>query len=161
MLLSTANNILYIIELTVGFETNIDHNACRKYEKYRNLIQVLSTNYHKVKCINISISSLGIFGNSCDAYIQMNKDLNCEEKHLRYILKKLITTIIRTTYYIFCMRNKPWTNPEILTYQLPLSTNTLLLILCSIVALYNYCITRQAKYKLPVVSEICICMIRL
>ena len=30
MLLSTANNILYIIELTVGFETNIDQNASRK-----------------------------------------------------------------------------------------------------------------------------------
>ena len=116
MLLSTANNILYIIELTVGFETNIDNNASRKYEKYRNLIQELSSNYHEVKFINISISSLGIFGNSCDAYIQMYKDLNCEEKHHNYILKKLITIILRTTYYIFCMRNKPWTNPELLTY---------------------------------------------
>ena len=145
----------------MGFETNIDNNASRKYENNCNLMQELSSNYHEVKFINISISSLGIFGNSCDAYIQMYKDLNCEEKHLKYILKKLITIIIRTTYYIFCMRNKPWTNPELLTYQLPLSTTTLLLILCSIVALYNYCITRQAKYKLPVVSEICICMIRL
>ena len=51
MLLSTANNILYIIELTVGFETNTDNNARRKHEKYRNLIQELSSNYHKVKCI--------------------------------------------------------------------------------------------------------------
>ena len=116
MLLFTANNILYIIELTVGFETNIDNNASRKYEKYRNLIQELSSNYHKVKFINISISLLGIFVNSCDAYIQMYKDLNCEEQHLKYILKKLITIMIRTTYYIFCMRNKPWTNPELLTY---------------------------------------------
>ena len=116
MLLSTASIILYIIELTVGFETNIDNNASRKYEKYPNLIQELSSNYHKVKFINISISSLGIFGNSCDAYIQMYKDLNCEEKLLNYILKNLITIIIRTTYYIFCMRNKPWTNPELLTY---------------------------------------------
>ena len=116
MLPSTANNILYIIELAVGFETNIDNNASRKYEKYRNLIQELSSNYHKVKFINISISSLGIFGNSCDACIQMYKDLDCEEKHLKYILKKLITVIIRITYYISCMRNKPWTNPELLTY---------------------------------------------
>ena len=77
MLLSTANKILYIIKLTVGFETNIDNNASRKYEKYRNLIQELSSNYHDVKFINISISSLGIFGNSCDAYIQMYKDLKC------------------------------------------------------------------------------------
>jgi len=91
----------------VGFEANIDNNASRKYKKYRNLIQELSSNYHKVKFINISISLLGIFGNFYEAYIQMYKDLNCEEKHLKYILKKLITIIIRTIYYIFCMRNKP------------------------------------------------------
>ena len=39
MLLSTANNILYTNELTVGFETNIDNNASRKYEKYHSLKQ--------------------------------------------------------------------------------------------------------------------------
>ena len=116
MLFSTANNIRYIIELTVGFETNIDKNASRKYEKYRSLKQELSSNYHEVKFINISISSLGIFGNSCDANIQMYNDLDFDKKHLKYILKKLITVIIRTNYYIFCMRNKPWTRPELLTY---------------------------------------------
>ena len=76
MLLSTANSILHIIKLTVGFEANIDNNASRKYEKYRNLIQELSSDYHKVKFINISMSSFGIFGNSCDTYIQMYKDLD-------------------------------------------------------------------------------------
>ena len=101
MHLSTANNILYKIELTVGFETNIDNNASRKYEKYRNLIQELSYNYHKVKFISISNSLLGIFGNSRDAYIQLYKNLDCEEKYLKYILKKVITTIIPTTYFIF------------------------------------------------------------
>ena len=107
MLLSTANNILYIIELTVFFETNIDNNASRKYEKYHSRKQELSFNYHEVKFINVSIGSLGIFGNSCDAYVQMYKDLDFDKKHLKYILKKLITIIIRTTYYVFCMRNKP------------------------------------------------------
>ena len=66
----------------MGFETNIDNNASRKYEKYRNLIQELSSNYHEVKLINISISLLGIVGNSFDAYIQMYKDIDCEESIL-------------------------------------------------------------------------------
>ena len=114
--LSTSNNILNIIELTVRFETNIDNNATRKYEKYRSLIQEPSSSYHKVKYIDIAISSLGIFVNSCHAYIQKFRDLNCKEKHLKHILKKLITIIIRNTYYIFCMRNNEWTNPELLTY---------------------------------------------
>ena len=107
MLLFTASNILYIIELTVGFETNIDNTASRTYEKYRCLKQELSFNYHEVKFINISISSLGIFGNSCDAYIQMYNDLDFDKKRLKHILKKLIAIIIRSTYYIFCMQNKP------------------------------------------------------
>ena len=111
-----ASSTLYINELTVGFETNIDRNANRKYEKYRSLKQEVSSNYHEVKFINISISLLGIFGNSCDAYIQLYNDLDCDKKHLKYILKKLITVIICITYYIFCMRNKPWTNPKLLTY---------------------------------------------
>ena len=108
--------MLYVIELTVGFETNIDNNAGRKYEKYHSRKQELSSKYHEIIFINATISSLGISENSCDAYIQMYKDLDFDKKHLKYILKKLLTIIIRTTYYIFCMRNKPWTNPELLTY---------------------------------------------
>ena len=74
MLLFTANSILYIIELTVGFETNVDKITSRKYEKCRKLIQELSSNYHGVEFVNTSIITLGIFGNSCDVYIQMHKD---------------------------------------------------------------------------------------
>ena len=36
--------------------------------------------------------------------------------YTNYIITKLSTIIIRTTYYIFCMRNKPWTNPDLLSY---------------------------------------------
>ena len=35
ILFSTADNILYIIELTEGFETNLNINASRKELKYR------------------------------------------------------------------------------------------------------------------------------
>ena len=95
---STASNILYIIEFTVGFEVNIYNNASRQYEEYHSLKQEISSNYHEVKFTNVSISSLGIFG------------------HLKYILKTLITIIIYAAYYIFCALNKPWTTPELLTY---------------------------------------------
>ena len=64
--LSTANNIFYIIEVNVTFQTNIDNNAIRKYEKYRSLKHELSCKYHKVKFFNVSTCFLGIFGNSCD-----------------------------------------------------------------------------------------------
>ena len=85
----------------------IENNASRKCEK----------NYHEVKFINISISSLGILGILVmHIYIQMYKDLDFDKKHFKYILKKFTTITIRATYYIFCTRNKPWINPELLTY---------------------------------------------
>ena len=43
VLLSIETDALYIIELTVGFETNIDLNAEKKYDKYLQLTHNLSS----------------------------------------------------------------------------------------------------------------------
>ena len=42
LLLLTDKNILYILELTVGFETNIKNNSDRKATKYSSLMNDLS-----------------------------------------------------------------------------------------------------------------------
>jgi len=107
---------IYIIELTVGFDTNINLNAERKKDKYMQLTRDLSSKYRSVNFINLSISSLGIFGKSCNSFIAMCNDLNIDKQNLNYALRKITAIIIRSTYYIFCMRNKPWTNPDLLTY---------------------------------------------
>ena len=39
--LSTADNILYIIELTVGFKTNLNNNTHRKELEYRPFYLIL------------------------------------------------------------------------------------------------------------------------
>ena len=116
MLISTPSNTLYVLELSVGFETNLDNNADRKFSKYRYLMNDLTSKYRHVKFVNLSIGSLGIFGQSSDSFIQMCSDLTIDKAHTNYIITKLSTIIIRTTYYIFCMRNKPWTNPDLLSY---------------------------------------------
>ena len=116
MLISTPSNAIYVLELSVGFETNLDNNADRKVSKYRYLLNDLTSKYRHVKFVNLSISSLGIFGQSCDSFIQMCSDLTIGKAHTNYIITKLSTIIIRTTYYIFCMRTKPWTNPDLLSY---------------------------------------------
>ena len=38
LLLTIGNKILYILELTVGFETNLKTNSDRKLEKYLTLV---------------------------------------------------------------------------------------------------------------------------
>ena len=116
MLISTPSNTLYVQELSVGFEINLDNNADRKFSKYRYLLNDLTSKYRHVKFVNLSIGSFGIFGQSCDSFIQMCSDLTIDKAHTNCIISKLSTIIIRTTYYIFCMRNKPWTNPDLLSY---------------------------------------------
>ena len=116
ILFSTADNILYIIELTVGFETNLNINANRKELKYRPLQVDLDKAYDRLIFVNLCISYLDIFGNSSDSFLQMCHDIGIEKHHLNFIVTKLSTIIIRTTYYIFCMRNKRWGQPELLNY---------------------------------------------
>ena len=101
ILFSTAVNILYIIELTVGFETNLNINASHKELKYRPLQVDLDKAYDRIKFFNLYISSLGIFGNSSDYFLQMCHDIGINKHHLTFIVTKLSTIIIRTTYYIF------------------------------------------------------------
>ena len=116
LLLISPNNCLNILELTVGFETNLDINSHRKEEKYRPLLKDLNCDYRQVQFVSLSISCLGIFGQSSDSFLEMCKCIGIDQSYLNYILNKISSIIIRTTYYIFCSRNKPWSNPELFSY---------------------------------------------
>ena len=80
ILFSTADNILYIIELTVSFETNLNINASRKELKYRPLQVDLDKAYDRIKFVNLCISSLGIFGNSSDSFLQVCHDIGIDKQ---------------------------------------------------------------------------------
>ena len=116
LLLSFSNECLYVVELTVGYGSNLEKNVQRKNEKYAQLILEQSDHFKKVKFINISISSLGIFAKECSTFMDMLTDVGFDKKHQTYCIKRMTTIAIRTTYYIFCCRNKEWTNPELLTF---------------------------------------------
>ena len=73
------------MELTVGFETNLKINSDRKLKKYLPLISDQENNFDKVKFVNVSISSLGVFGQSTNTFIDMLKDLKFDEQHIKYI----------------------------------------------------------------------------
>ena len=77
-----------------------------KAEKYRSLLKELRPKYKEVKFVNLSISCLSIFGNLCDSFIALCDEIKLDYKHCNYVIKKLSPIIIRTSYYIFCMRNK-------------------------------------------------------
>jgi hypothetical protein len=75
LLLAIENKVLYVLELTVGFETNLNSNSDRKHKKYLPLISDQESNYDKVKFVNVSISSLGVFGQSTNTLTDMLKEL--------------------------------------------------------------------------------------
>ena len=105
---------LLLLELTVGFKTNIKKYFDCKAKLYQQLLAKLSNNY-KVYYVNLSLGAIGMTGkNSLIMTAMGNFDLSKET--LNFVVNRTINVCIGTTYYIFCMRNKEWENPEFLNW---------------------------------------------
>ena len=70
LLLITKDNCLYILELMIGFETNISNDTERKHLRYSRLVSDVRSQYTSVTLENISMSSLGIYANSCLSFLK-------------------------------------------------------------------------------------------
>ena len=116
LLILIKDNCLYILELTVGYETNFRNNINRKHLKYEKLIMDQKKKFNSVKFINLSISALGVFDKESAAFLKMLEDIHLNKDHNKYIIKRIINITIRSTYYIFCCTNKEWTKPELLKF---------------------------------------------
>ena len=116
LLILTKDNCLYVLELTVGYETNLRKNIERKYSKYKEMIVEQKKKCRLVKFINLSISALGVFEKESSHFIQMLEHLNSDKAGVKYIIRKIINIAIRTTYYVFCSRNKDWSNPDLMNF---------------------------------------------
>ena len=62
------------------------------------------------------MDALGVFGNSCELLMKMLKDLNIEVSIQRRLLSKIMNIGIRSTYYIFCRKNKELTDPDLMDF---------------------------------------------
>ena len=71
LLIIAPDNVLYITELTVGFETNLHKNVKRKDATYKELIKHQNKNFKWVKIDNLSISSLGLFDKERLSFLEM------------------------------------------------------------------------------------------
>ena len=107
---------LFIIELTVGHESNTDANATRKAKKYEHLLddKDLKRSYRKILFVNLVMTAIGIYSNHSEEFFKMLKDLNIENAASKYISTKLTEICIRSSYYIFCMRIREWTEPVLM-----------------------------------------------
>ena len=97
---------LYIIELTVGFESNIQFNSYRKKAKYQPLTLDLPLTFSNIMFMNLSLSTFGLQGKSCDSLLLFLQDLKFNMPSSKYTIKKIMTIAIRCSYYTFYRRNK-------------------------------------------------------
>jgi hypothetical protein len=75
----------------------------RSNPKYQDLINEQLKNYEKVKFLNLSISSLGVFSHSSLDFTEMLKDLKFDEQCRKYYVRKIINICIRSSYYIYIL----------------------------------------------------------
>ena len=85
LLFLIQSKCLYVIESTVGFESNLTNNAVRKKEKYLNLIKEMSRNYRCVKFVNLPMSSLLP---RMLTFLDMMNNIGIDKKQQHYIIKK-------------------------------------------------------------------------
>ena len=79
LLLLIDAKILHILELTVGFETNIQNNSDRKAAKYSSLINDLSLSYSKVMFVNLSMGAIGAMDSSCNSLLSLLHELHFDK----------------------------------------------------------------------------------
>ncbi|CAB4007496.1 Hypothetical predicted protein [Paramuricea clavata] len=95
LLLSLSNGSLYVVELTVGYETNLENNVNRKKAKYKELVKQLNENFNEVNFINLSMSSLGIFAQECSTFLEMLGNVGLDKNYQTYCVRKMMTIAIR------------------------------------------------------------------
>ena len=103
-----SNASVYVLGLTVGFESSIKMNSDRKATKYRPLTNHLHSSYWTVIFVNLFKSEIGIIGVSSESFLSMLTDLQLDDKTRKNALLKTMNIAVRCTYYIFCRRNKGW-----------------------------------------------------
>ena len=84
--------------------------------KYKDLVEKKKEQYNNDKFVNLSISTLGVFDEASKDFLGMLVELRFDKTRRDYVLRNIINITIRTSYYIFCCRNKEWTNPDLMKY---------------------------------------------
>jgi len=94
LIIITKEKVLYILELTIGFENNIQISSEREASKYYPLHQTLLPNYKQIKFINFSMEALGTIGSSSESFINLLTSLGFNDKVQKHILSNLINITI-------------------------------------------------------------------
>ena len=65
LVINNSNDTISVIELTVGFETNLTKNCKRKAARYKDLCTSLKYRFRKVYHFNLSMGAIGMISKEC------------------------------------------------------------------------------------------------
>ena len=86
LIVLTKDNTLFILELTVGYQTNLRNNTNRKHTKYKKLIEERKKIFPSVIFANLSISALGVFDEESAAFINMFESMHLDKSYVKYTI---------------------------------------------------------------------------
>ena len=109
-----VGNKLYVIELTVCFDTNTKKSRDYKKKRYKDLKDELLIVCDEFEVIYIEFTTLGFI--SKESLKQFTKLLKALDIYQDRTIMKCMEIAIRGTYFVFCRRNKSWPNPELLNF---------------------------------------------
>ena len=96
MLKARPDGTLYLVELTVCYETNMPKIAQIKSNHYETTIEHLKSSFTCVKFVNLVVSALGNFYKDSETLITMFEDFKITRQEHAYIIRKISNIAIRT-----------------------------------------------------------------
>ena len=85
----------------------------RKEERYKDLRSELIATCSTFKVITLEVTTLGFVSKDINRFRRLLRTLDLNEKR---VVKKCMEVALRATFYICCRRNKPWNNPDLLSF---------------------------------------------
>ena len=102
----------------MGPESATKSNADRKAAKYKHLMKdkKITGAYNEANFVNLVMTLIGVYSAHVERFFSMLKSLGIDRSATKYITSKLREICIRLSYFIFCMRAKDWSEPELMKF---------------------------------------------
>ena len=88
----------------------------KKNYYYKELLKSMEKDYTSVTFINLSMDAPGIIGKDSINLHKLLKATYMDKSSIAYCIKKISACCIRCTYYLFCIKDKAWSDPDLLLW---------------------------------------------
>ena len=118
MILVQRKENVVVVELTCGFITKVKENSERKQTSYNETLQDLHARYKNTTFVNLSMSALGLIGKNDSGQNLINTltSIGVPKVNATDVIRIAINICIRSTYYLFCKKDKDWLDPDLLVF---------------------------------------------